>query len=98
MKLAEKGAQKSAKSTATSKKFKGFTEEEHGAMKERIQELGRTRLTGKAPCSRSSLRCVNRIAPWASGCMLLSKKARQPSRRDSGTGCQRMPRPARTAR
>src|SRR3989449_10965012 len=32
--------QKSAKSTAaTNKKFKGFTDEERGAMKERIQEL-----------------------------------------------------------
>jgi len=40
MKPAQKGTQKSAKSTtATSKKFKGFTDEEHGAMKERIQEL-----------------------------------------------------------
>src|SRR5947208_14066995 len=32
-----KPAQKSAKSTR--KKFKGFTDEEHGAMKDRIQEL-----------------------------------------------------------
>src|SRR5438128_3869641 len=40
MKPAPKGAQKSAKSTtATRKKFKGFTDEEHGAMKERIREL-----------------------------------------------------------
>src|SRR3989442_5951366 len=40
MKPAQKGTQKSAKSTtATSKKFKGFTDEEHGAMRERIQEL-----------------------------------------------------------
>src|SRR5712692_8415782 len=40
MKPAQKGTQKSAKSTtATGKKFKGFTDEEHGAMKERIQEL-----------------------------------------------------------
>src|SRR5213083_3111377 len=40
MKPAQKGTQKSAKSTtATSKKFKGFTDEEHGAMKDRIQEL-----------------------------------------------------------
>ncbi|HEX9239534.1 MAG TPA: hypothetical protein VF910_02625 [Candidatus Bathyarchaeia archaeon] len=47
MKLAEKGAQKSAKSTATSKKFKGFTEEEHGAMKERIQELRADKADGE---------------------------------------------------
>ena len=40
MKPAQKGTQKSAKSTmAVSKKFKGFTDEERGAMKERIQEL-----------------------------------------------------------
>ncbi len=40
MRPAQKDAQKSAKSgTAISKKFKGFTEEERGAMKERIQEL-----------------------------------------------------------
>src|SRR5213593_3842010 len=40
MKPAQKGTQKSAKNTtATSKKFKGFTDEEHGAMKDRIQEL-----------------------------------------------------------
>jgi uncharacterized protein YdhG (YjbR/CyaY superfamily) len=35
-----KGAHKSAKSTtATNKKFRGFTDEERAAMKERIQEL-----------------------------------------------------------
>jgi|SRR5256712_6101930 len=40
MKPAQKGTQKSTKSTtATGKKFKGFTDEEHGAMRERIQEL-----------------------------------------------------------
>ena len=40
MKPAQKGAQKSAKTTsATGRKFKGFTEEEHGAMRERVQEL-----------------------------------------------------------
>jgi uncharacterized protein YdhG (YjbR/CyaY superfamily) len=37
---AQKGTQKSAKSTtATGKKFKGFTDEERDAMKERIKEL-----------------------------------------------------------
>jgi hypothetical protein len=36
----QKGTQKSVKSTTTiSKKFKGFTDEEHGAMRERIKEL-----------------------------------------------------------
>src|SRR5438093_1925252 len=40
MKPAQKGTQKSAENTtATSKKFKGFSDEERGAMKERIQEL-----------------------------------------------------------
>ena len=40
MRPAQEGTQKSAKSTsATIKKFKGFTDEEKGAMKERIQEL-----------------------------------------------------------
>jgi len=40
MNPAQKGTQKSAKSTtAIAKKFKGFTDEEHGAMKDRIQEL-----------------------------------------------------------
>ena len=40
MKPAEKGRQKSAKSTtATSKKFKGFTDEERAAMKEHVQEM-----------------------------------------------------------
>jgi hypothetical protein len=40
MNSVQKSTQKSAKSTtAINKKFKGFTDEEHGAMKERIQEL-----------------------------------------------------------
>jgi hypothetical protein len=48
VKPAGKGAQKSAKSTtATSKKFKGFTDEEHGAMKERIQELRADKADGE---------------------------------------------------
>src|SRR6266508_6041069 len=39
MKPAQMGTQKSAKSTvAISKRSKGFTDEEHGAMRERIQE------------------------------------------------------------
>src|SRR5712692_11158158 len=48
MKPAEKGTQQSAKSTtAISKKFKGFTDEEHGAMKERIQELRADKADGE---------------------------------------------------
>jgi uncharacterized protein YdhG (YjbR/CyaY superfamily) len=38
-KPAKKGTQKSAKSTTTIKKSKGFTDEERAAMKERAQEL-----------------------------------------------------------
>ena len=102
-KPAKKGTQKSAKRT-TGKAIKGFTDEERGAMRERAKELkaaarpaAATRRTGKAPCSRRSPRCRNRIAPWASGSMRSSKPARQPSRRDSGTGCPRMPRTARSS-
>ncbi len=40
MKAAPKGTQKPAKgTTATKKEFKGFTDEERAAMKERVQEL-----------------------------------------------------------
>jgi len=49
MKPVQKGTQKSAKSTAAvSKKFKGFTDEEHGAMKERIQELRADKADGES--------------------------------------------------
>src|SRR5437867_3781524 len=49
MKPAQKATQKSAKSTtATSKKFKGFTDEEHGAMKDRIQELRADKADGES--------------------------------------------------
>jgi len=49
MKPAQKGTQESAKSaTATSKKFKGFTDEERGAMKERIQELKADKADGES--------------------------------------------------
>jgi hypothetical protein len=48
MKPAQKSTQKSPKSTAAvSKKFKGFTDEEHGAMKERIQELRADKADGE---------------------------------------------------
>jgi uncharacterized protein YdhG (YjbR/CyaY superfamily) len=44
---AKKDMQKSAKkNTATNKKFKGFTDEERGAMKERVQELKASALRG----------------------------------------------------
>ena len=49
MKPAQKGTQKSAKSTtATSKKSKGFTDEERAAMKERIQELKADKADGES--------------------------------------------------
>jgi len=49
MKPAQKGTQKSAESiTATSKKFRGFTDEERGAMKERIQELKADKSDGES--------------------------------------------------
>jgi hypothetical protein len=49
MKPAQKGTQESAKSTtATSKRFKGFTDEERGAMKERIQELKADKADGES--------------------------------------------------
>src|SRR5712664_1571223 len=48
MKPAQKGTQKPAKNTtATSKKSLGFTEEEHGAMKDRIQELRADKADGE---------------------------------------------------
>jgi hypothetical protein len=49
MKPAQNGTQKSALSTtATSKKFKGFTDEERVAMKERIQELKAEKADGES--------------------------------------------------
>src|SRR6266581_1623022 len=49
MKPAQKVMQKSVKSTtAVSKKFKGFTEEERGAMKDRIEELNSDKEDGES--------------------------------------------------
>jgi uncharacterized protein YdhG (YjbR/CyaY superfamily) len=48
VKASQKGTQKSAKTTAINKKFKGFTDEEHGAMKERIQELRADKADGES--------------------------------------------------
>src|SRR5712692_8902756 len=49
MKPAPKGTQKPAKSTTPiSKKSKGFTDEERGAMKERFQELKADRADGES--------------------------------------------------
>jgi hypothetical protein len=48
MNSAQKGTQKFAKSTAAiSKKSRGFTDEEHGAMRERIQELRADKADGE---------------------------------------------------
>ncbi len=48
MKAAQKGTQKSAKSTtATSKKSQGFTEEEKGAIRDRAQELKANKVDGE---------------------------------------------------
>jgi len=49
MKPAQKGARKSAKSTtASGKKFKGFTDEERLAMQERVQELKADKADGES--------------------------------------------------
>ena len=49
MKPAQKGTQESSKSTtATSKKSKGFTDEEHAAMRERVQELRADKADGES--------------------------------------------------
>jgi len=49
MKPSQKATRKSVKSTtATSKKFKGFTDEERGAMKERFQELKGDKADGES--------------------------------------------------
>jgi hypothetical protein len=48
MKSAQKGAQKSAKSTAPIGKSKGFTDEERGAIRERVQELKADKADGES--------------------------------------------------
>src|SRR5213593_2727539 len=49
MKPAQKGAQKAAATTtATRKKIKGFTDEERGAMKDRIQEMNADKEEGES--------------------------------------------------
>ena len=49
MKTEQKGTQKSAKSTtSTSKKSQGFTEEERGAIRERVQELNADKVDGES--------------------------------------------------
>jgi len=48
MKPAQKGVKSSMSTTATNKKFKGFTDEEIGAMKERIHELKADKVDGES--------------------------------------------------
>jgi hypothetical protein len=49
MKPSQKGTQRSAKSTtASGKKFKGFTDEERAAMQERVQELKADKADGES--------------------------------------------------
>jgi hypothetical protein len=103
---AKKGTQKSAKSTTTiNKKSNGFTDEERVAMKERAQELkaAARRRPGadKADGERAVLEKIAEMSEpdrdTASGSMRSSKPARRSSRRNSGTGCPRMPRTARSS-
>ena len=47
MKPAQKATQRSAKSSNATKKFKGFTDEERAAMKERVQELKANKADGE---------------------------------------------------
>ena len=88
--------------TVTGKAAKGFTDEERAAMKERAQELKaearRGRRAQKADGEGDALAKIAEMPEpdraMASGSMPSSKPARQPSRREPGTGC---PRTARTA-
>src|SRR5438094_8522796 len=99
MKPAQKGTQKSAKSTtATSKKFKGFTDEEHGAMRDRIQELRGDKADGESAVLAKIAEMPEPDRTMAKRLHAIIKETAQPSRRDSGTGCPHMPRPARAAR
>ena len=104
-KLADaKGTQKPTKST-TGKASKGFTDEERAAMRERTQELKAASRRGpRADKADGESDVLAKIAEMpepdrtmAERSMPSSKPARQPSRRDSGTGCPRMPGTARSS-
>src|SRR5437762_12206308 len=94
----KKETQKAAKSsTAIGKKFKGFTDEERLAMKERIQELKADKADGESAV-------LAKIAAMREPDRALGKRlhaiirASAPaSRRNSGTGCPRMPRTTRSS-
>src|SRR5712692_1933121 len=98
MKPAQKGTQKSAKSTtAIGKTFKGFTDEERGAMKERVQELtAATRRGPRADKADGESAVLAKIAEMSGPDRAMGErlhaiiKASAPApRRDSGTGCPR---------
>ena len=102
----KKDTQKSAKSTtAINKKFKGFTDEERAAMKERAQELkaaARRGPRGQGGRGKRRAREDRRDAGTgsrhghAAPCYHQSQRA-SPLAEDSGTGCPRMPRTARSS-
>src|SRR5207244_11817782 len=102
----KKDTQKSRKSsTASNKKFTGFTDEERAAMKEYVQEKktseGRGPRADKADGESAVLAKIaemrSRIVPWPSGFMRSSKPTRQPSRAEPGTRCVRIPSTARSS-
>src|SRR5205809_2959660 len=99
----KKAAKKSAKSTtAIGKKFEGFTDEERAAMREYAQELKAAARRGpRADKADGESAVLAKIAEMpetdrAMGERLhaIIKASARPSRRDSGTGCPRMPRTA----
>ena len=102
---AKKTAPKSAKSTsAIGKKSKGFTDEERAAMKERVQELKAEGAAAGADKADGESAVLAKIAAMPEPDRALGerlhaiiKASAQPSRRDSGTGCPRMPRTARSS-
>ena len=96
----KKDAPKSARSArVTGKAFKGFTDEERAAMKERVQELKAEARRGpramKADGERDVLAKIaempERDRAMAGGSMPSSRPARRPSRREPGTGCRTAP-------
>src|SRR5437879_8686470 len=99
----KKETQKSAKSaTVTGKAVKGFTDEERAAMRERAQELkAEARRGPRAKKADGEGDVLAKIAEMpepdramAERLHAIIKAARQPSRREPGTGCPRTPRTA----
>ena len=79
--------QKSAKrTTATGKKFKGFTDEERAAMKERVQELRGAKVDGDSAV-------LAKIAAMPEPDRTMAKRLHA----ISGTACLRMPRMKRSS-